>query len=541
MEDRTLRLRLYAAALALAAFPLAAGCTNQSSTSSSTESSAAPSASPSGGPATTVGDDWPTYNGNLQSTRYSTLTEITPQNVGNLKQVCQQKLEFGAYQGTPVVAGGVIYTTTAHNTYAIDGTNCSIKWQSAYKLQDKEPFPVDRGLAYLGDRVVRGETDGHVIALDTASGKTLWDVAPASGAKGEFMSSAPIAWNGTVYMGTAGSDWGVKGRMMAFDPSNGTIKWTFTTIASGNDPGAKSWPNDTAASRGGGGMWTSYTLDAQTAEIFVPVANPAPDFASAVRNGANLYTDSIVVLDANTGAMKWYVQMLPHDVHDWDMSAAPVLFTTSDGKPMFAAASKDGNIYIVDRTTHKIVSVSAGVRRTNVNAVPNLSGTHICPGVLGGAEWNGPAWDQKDNLLITPMDDWCATLKLGSTRYVPGGFYFGGSYTNDPVSSAGGKVTAVDPSTGKVAWQYVSTSPMLAGVTPTASGVTFTGDMQGNVLALDSATGKVLFKRPTQGSIAGSAVTYTVNGKQYVAVTSGNISRLTWGNSGTPTIMVFSL
>jgi alcohol dehydrogenase (cytochrome c) len=540
-------LRLLAAALALAVVPFAAGCTNQSNTSTSTTSGSAspggasPNASGSPGGAATVGDDWPTYNGNVQGSRYSTLTDITPQNASGLKQVCSKQLESGAYQSTPLVVAGVIYTTTAHNTYALDATNCTVKWQSAYTSKAKEPFPVDRGIALAGDRLVRGEPDGHLVALDAASGKTLWDVAPADGNKGEFISAAPIAWNGTVYIGVAGSDWGVKGRMLAVDPANGSVKWTFTTIASGSDPGAKSWPDETAASRGGGGTWTSYTLDPDTGEIFVPVANPAPDFASSVRAGANLYTDSIVALDANTGALKWYVQMIPHDVHDWDMSAPPVLFTSSDGKPMLGAASKDGNIYGVDRTAHKIVYATAGVRRSGVNAVPTVSGARICPGVLGGAEWNGPAYDEKDNLLITPMDDWCATVKLGSTRYIPGGFYFGGTYTMDPFTQARGTVTATDPTSGAVKWKYTGQSPMLAGVTPTASGIAFTGDMAGNVLVLDSATGKVLFKAPTQGSIAGSVITYRVNGKQYVAATSGNISRLTWGNHGTPTLLVYAL
>jgi glucose dehydrogenase len=223
------------------------------------------------------------------------------------------------------------------------------------------------------------------------------------------------------------------------------------------------------------------------------------------------------------------------------MSAPPVLFTTAGGKSMFGAGSKDGNVYGVDRTSHKIVYATPVVRRSNVNAVPTASGTHVCPGVLGGAEWNGPAYDAHDNLLITPMDDWRATLKLGATRYIPGQFYFGGSYVNDPITQARGTLTAIDPATGRVKWAYVSQSPMLAGVTPTASGVTFTGDMAGNLLVFDSATGKVLFKSPTQGSIAGSVVTYAVNGKQYLAVTSGNISRLTWGNSGRPTLLVYSL
>jgi alcohol dehydrogenase (cytochrome c) len=208
-EETTVHFRFVVAALTLAVVPLAAGCTNQSSTSTSTTTesaspaaSGAPAASGSPGGPATVGNDWPTYNGNLQGSRFSTLTDVTPQNAANLKQVCSKQLEAGAYQSTPIVVSGVIYTTTAHNTYAIDATNCTVKWQSTYTPKDKEPFPVDRGIALAGDRLVRGEPDGHLVALDAATGKTLWDVAPASGAKGEFLSSAPIFWNGTVYLGT---------------------------------------------------------------------------------------------------------------------------------------------------------------------------------------------------------------------------------------------------------------------------------------------------------------------------------------------------
>ncbi|MBV8643047.1 MAG: PQQ-binding-like beta-propeller repeat protein [Candidatus Eremiobacteraeota bacterium] len=529
-------LRFATAAVALAAVSLC-GCANQSG-STGTATSPAPQESA----ALSAGNDWPSYGGTLQSSHYSSLTEITPANVAQLKAVCTAKLdENGAFQATPIVISGTLYVPTAHDTYAIDAKTCAITWRSTYTPKGHEPFPVDRGLAYAGDRLVRGETDGHLVALDVTSGKTLWDVAPASGERGEFLSSAPIVWNGTVYIGTAGSDWGVKGRMMAFDVSNGALKWTFTTIASGKDANAKSWPDATAASRGGGGMWTSYTLDPASGELFVPVANPAPDFLSSARPGANLYTDSVVVLDASTGALKWYVQTDPHDVHDWDMSAPPVLFTTADGKAMLGAAGKDGVLYGIDRSSHAIVYRTPEVRRSGVNDAPTLAGRHICPGVLGGSEWNGPAYDEKDGLLITPMDDWCATVKLAAARYVPGQFYFGGSYTADPYATARGTLTATDRATGKIAWKYTAKAPMLAGVTPTASGVTFTGDMAGNVLAFDSASGKVLATFPTQGSIAGSVVTYAVGGKQYVAATSGNISRLTWGNHGSPTIVVYSL
>lgn len=496
-------------------------------------------------PASTVASpapgDWPVYNRDLSGNRFSPLTDISAANVAQLKAVCTTKLkEVGANQSGPLAIGGTLYVTTAHDTYAIDGATCALKWENDYQTAGPEPFPVDRGVAWDGGtRLVRGLPDGHLIAIDMTNGTTLWNVAPASGARGEFLSSAPIIWNGIVYIGTAGSDWGVKGRMMAFDVTNGQPKWTFTTVATGSDPGAKTW-SVPAAETGGGGMWTSYALDPNANEVYVSVANPAPDFAPGYRPGSNLYTDSEVILDSNTGAFKWYYQTIPNDSHDWDMSTAADLVTTG-GKSIAAVASKDGYLYVLDRNAHTLLWKAPEVRMQNADAKPTVEGVRICPGVLGGSEWNGAAWDANNAQFINPMDDWCATVKLGSTRYVTGQFFFGGSYESEPFSAARGTLTATDALTGRRNWQYVSTSPMLAGVTPTASGITFTGDMGGDILVFDSKTGKVLFKDHTPGSIAGGVITYTVNGKQYVAATSGNISRLTWGAQGVPAIVIYAL
>lgn len=520
----------YASMAALAAFLLAACSSGGGS---------------AGGGSAVKDGDWPSYNRDLLSTRYSPLTEITAQNAGSLHRVCTVRLkEAGALQAGPVVEDGTLYVTTANDTYAMNAATCKMLWTNVYTPQDKVPFPVDRGVAIAGDRLIRGQDDGHLIAIDKTNGKTLWDVTPASGSHGEFLSSAPIVWNNMVFIGTAGSDWGVKGRMMAFDPSNGKKLWTFTTIANGNDPNAKTWGSVRAQETGGGALWTSYTLDPNTGELFLSVANPAPDFASAYRPGANLYTDSLVVLDAKTGAMKWYHQMVPHDSHDWDMSAAAVLFDDNNGgsnRSLVAVSGKDGYLYGLDRNTHNVVYQTADVPIKNFNKAPTVSGIPICPGVLGGSEWNGPALDRKDGLLITPMDNWCATLKLGATRYVPGQFFFGGSYESGPYTQARGTLTATNASTGKIVWQYKAPSPMLSGVTPTAGGVTFAGSMAGDLLAFDSATGKIVYKDRTPGSIAGGVVTYTANGKQYIAATSGNISRLTWGAQGFPSIVVYSI
>ncbi len=485
--------------------------------------------------------DWPVYNRNLSGNRFSPLTEISVANASTLRQVCTTTLkEVGANQSGPLALNGTLYFTTAHDTYALDGANCALKWENDYQSAGPEPFPVDRGVGWDGGtRLIRGEPDGHLIGIDMTSGKTLWNVTPASGARGEFLSSAPIVWNGVAYIGTAGSDWGVKGRMMAFDVTNGQQKWSFTTVATGSDPNAKTW-TVRAAETGGGGMWTSYALDTAANELFISVANPAPDFAPGYRPGSNLYTDSEVILDAGTGALKWYFQSIPNDSHDWDMSTSADLVTVG-GKSIAAVASKDGYLYALDRGARALLWKAPEARMVNFDARPTVAGIHICPGVLGGSEWNGAAWDARNAQFINPMDDWCATVKLASTRYVNGQIFYGGSAENEPYSAARGTLTATDALTGRRNWQYVSTSPMLGGVTPTASGITFTGDMSGNLLVFDSKTGKMLYKDHTPGSIAGGVITYEVNGKQYVAATSGNISRLTWGAQGVPAIVIYSL
>jgi PQQ-dependent dehydrogenase (methanol/ethanol family) len=487
-------------------------------------------------------DDWPSYNRDLAGNRYSPLAQIGVRNAAHLKRTCTLEFpEAGALQAGPLEIGGTLYVTTAHDSYAVDATTCKLLWENDYRSSGTEPNPVNRGFGWDGGtRLVRGEPDGHLLAIDRASGKTLWDVAPASGRRGEFLSSAPIVWNGLAYIGTAGSDWGAKGRMMAFDVTNGALAWTFDTIADGSDPGAGSWGKVPSAERRGGGLWTSYTLDPAAGELYISVSNPAPDFNPGARPGTNLYTDSLVVLDPRTGKMKWYYQVLPRDSHDWDLSATADL--VDDGAERIAAlASKDGYIYGIERTTHRLLWKTPGTRMLNYDAVPTAAGVHICPGVLGGAEWNGAAWDAKDRLLITPMVDWCATIRLEPAAHAEGALFMDGDAVRDPRSAARGMLTANDPVTGRVVWRYTSGSPMVAGVTPSAGGVTFSGDMAGNVLVFESRSGRLLFKDRTPGSIAGGVITYAVGGTQYVAATSGNISRFTWGAQGRPSLVIYSL
>ncbi len=489
-----------------------------------------------------TGADWLTYNGSYAGDRYSSLAEITPQNAARLKPVCAFQFgELGPMQSGPIVENGVMYVTTNDSTFALDAATCKQQWKSTYKPVGVPIGRVNRGVAMLGDRLFRGTSDSHLIALDRKTGKTLWDVTVSDSSDGSSVIQAPAAWDGKVFVGIAGGDLGAKGKVMGFSAADGKALWTFDVIPTGKQPGAKTWGNAASAATGGGATWTTFTVDTKTGSVFVPVGNPGPDFSGDYRPGINLYTCSIVVLDANTGKLRWYWQMIPHDVHDWDVAAAPALFTGGNGKPYIAVGGKDGYLYMLDGASHRVLSKTPITTIFNVDAPLTAAGTRFCP-VLGGVEWNGPAYSPVTKLTYVGTNDWCTTIKLGEVRFVRGKSFLGsanGYGEKDPTLS--GWLTAVDPLTGKIAWKYHAATPVLAGVTPTEGGVVFTGEMGGEFHAFDAASGKLLYSFNTGGSVVGGVATYSVNGKQYVAAVSGNQSRTAFPGGGSPSLFIFSL
>ncbi|HET9342365.1 MAG TPA: PQQ-binding-like beta-propeller repeat protein [Candidatus Eremiobacteraceae bacterium] len=492
---------------------------------------------------TALGFSWPMYDGTYAGDRWSTLDAITAANAKSMKVVCSLALgETGAFQAGPVIVADTIYVTSMNDTYAIDATTCRLKWKSEYKPTGPVVFNTNRGVAYDDGTLFRDTEDAHLIALDAITGATKWDVKVADSSKGIFLSSAPIVWNGKIYAGLAGADWGVRGRMLAFDETDGHTVWSFDLIPEGAEAGASSWGRASTAATGGGSTWTSYALDTQTNEVFVPVGNPAPDFSGDYRPGSNLYTDSLVVLDANTGALKWYFQLVPHDIHDYDLGAPPILVTTKASKHLAVVSGKNGYLYAIDRATHAADYKVAVTTIRGESAAPTPQGTQVCPGWTGGSEWNSPAYDSEDNTIIVGTDDWCGTYMLAPPRYVAGKYFLGGSAIPAPWQQAHGWVTAIDADSGKVVWKYHTPGPALAAVSPTAGGLTFTGDMAGNFYALESKTGRVIYRYKTAGAIAGGIVAYQENGHEYVVSTSGNVSRSVWpGASGGMRIYVFSI
>jgi alcohol dehydrogenase (cytochrome c) len=489
--------------------------------------------------ATAVG--WPGYNGSYDGQRFAALTQIDTRNVGRLGRVCELRLgEEGPFQTGPVVIGDTMFVTTAHTTVAMNAATCAVHWRHVDSTAQQDPISVNRGAAYLDGRLFRGMPGARLAALDARSGKVVWDVKVGDPSVGEFVSSAPVAWRGTVFVGLAGGDWGVRGRVMGYDAATGRELWRFYTIPMGSEPGAETWHVPQTAKRGGGGMWTSYTLDTLTGDLYVPVGNPAPDFAPHARPGDNLFTNSVVVLDATSGRLKWWFQATPRDGFDWDVGAAPMLYTTRTGEPRVVVGSKDGHVYGLDRRTHGLAFRTPVTTISNADKFPTRAGVRTCPGALGGVEWNGPAFDPGSRTIYVGSVDWCATYKLGEVEYKPGDLYMGTAQVPS-TEPAAGWVTALDGATGAVRWKVRAPSPVVAGVTPTAGGLLLTGDLGGNFYAFDKTNGKVLLTAKAGGAIAGGVVTYTVNGKQYVATTSGNISRATFKTTGSPTIVVMAV
>jgi alcohol dehydrogenase (cytochrome c) len=484
--------------------------------------------------------DWAMYNKDFQGQRYSPLDQINAGNVGRLKEVCRIKLaNSGSFHSGLIVVDGVMYVTTARLTLAIDPRTCDVHWRSVYVPEEREVWAANRGAALMDGRLFRGTADGRVLALDAKTGKLLWKTAAGNPKNGEFFSSAPIAWKGLLFIGVAGGDWGVRGRMMAFDAQSGKEVWRFNTVPAPGEPGFETWEKPETTKTGGGGTWGSYALDAERGEVFVPVANPAPDFLPSYRPGANLYTNSVVVLDAKSGKLKWWYQVAPSDGHDYGIGAAPMLYRQSGGVDAVVVTPKDGFLYAIDRATHKLLFKTAVTTIENAGLPPTPEGRRFCPGAYGGTEWNGAALDAKRRAIFVGTVDWCAVIKSETPSYTPGNLFMGGSYQQ--LTPARGWVNSLDPDTGKIRWKYQAEAPVVAGVTPTAGGVVLTGDMSGNFLALDSSNGKLLYKFNTGGAVAGGVITYAIGGKQYVATTSGNISRLTFGALGSPTVIVMAL
>lgn len=498
-------------------------------------------------------DDWPSYNKTLTSNRFSRLSQIDKKNVGALKVLCTYDTDqYTGFTSGLIQVDGALIGTTEYDIFSINPSDCHENWRTHESYSPATPQGVNRGAAFMDGVLFRGTQDGRVLAYDSKTGKRIWETSIADPKKGETAPAAPVAWNGLVFIGNAGGDIkGVKGRMYALDAKTGKIVWEFYLVPKTEGdvtrgPQAPSpldgstWKNAPGAPITGGATWTSYTLDPATGLLYVPGGNPAPDFAAGMREGSNLYSGSVVVLDAKTGAYKNHFKIVPKDWHDWDVSSAPAIIQTAGGKKVLSVAPKDGHLYGFDLASNALLY------RMPVTHVENADATfavdksvHFCPGSTGGAEWNGPAYDPQTNLIFTGEVEWCTTVTLQTDEEIaasPMAAPWSGEASINPFNTWGkgdpfgdwaGWLYASDADTGAWKWRVKTNYPIQSGVTPTAGGVAFFGDMGGNFYAIDADNGTKLWGQKIGGAIGGGVITYTVGGTQKVAVATG-LTEVLW-------------
>jgi alcohol dehydrogenase (cytochrome c) len=508
--------------------------------------------------------DWPSYNRTLAGDRFSPLAEIDRGNVAQLHVVCTYVLpEVNSMQAGPIVIDGTMYFTTERGSYAIDAATCGEKWHVERRSSRPSLLGVQRGFAYLDGRLYRGTSDAHVLALDAADGRTLWDRAlDVSDTPGVSMPMAPIAANGLVFIGNAGGDQtGVTGHVYALDAQDGHVVWRFDVVP--DDPAVRAtWPNAERLPVTGGAFWTSFALDTERGVLYVPAGNPAPDFDAEARGGDNLYTNSLIALDAATGRLLGYNQLVKRDAHDWDVNGPPALGVTRAGRPIVASANKDGLLSVLDRsalasaptpsataalgTRLPTIFQSPTTTRENVDVpLSRAAPVRFCPGIQGGNEWNGAAFHPALNTLYTGAVDWCATVRLAQEVTVPsaGTIWFGSAIgeIQAPSTEAKGWITAFDADTGAVRWKFAAPAPVVAGVTPTAGGLVFTADLTGHLRAFDAESGAVLFELDTGQSIGGGIISYSAAGQQRIGVASGMKSGIWPGAATESRIQVLGL
>jgi alcohol dehydrogenase (cytochrome c) len=506
--------------------------------------------------------DWPAYNRTLAGDRYSPLDEIDRGNVAQLRVACTYTLpEVTSLQVGPIVVDGTMYFTTDKNSYSIDAATCAENWRVEQRNSRVSVLGVQRGFAYLDGRLFRGTPDAHVVALDASDGHTLWDRAmDVADTPGVSMPMAPIAANGLVFIGNAGGDQtGVTGHVYALDAQDGRVVWRFDVVP--EEPAVRAtWPNADRYPISGGAFWTSFALDTERNLLYVPAGNPAPDFDVEARGGDNLYTNSLIALDAATGRIVGYNQLVKRDNHDWDVNGPPALGVTRAGRPIVASANKDGLLSVLDRSALTAASPNGtdlGLRLPTVFQSPTTTRENVdvplsrtervrfCPGIQGGNEWNGAAFHPPLNTLYTGAVDWCASVQLAAEVTVPsaGAIWFGSAVgeIQGPASEAKGWITAFDADTGAERWKFAAPAPVVAGVTPTAGGLVFTADLTGTLRAFDAENGTVLFELDTGQSTGGGIVSYSAGGRQRIGVASGMKSGIWPGAASESRIQVLAL
>ncbi len=507
-------------------------------------------------------------NGNYEQTRYYPNRQINISNVNKLRPAWIFQTEVvETMETTPIVVNGIMYATTAFNhVYALNAETGQQIWHYKHKMGPITTYccgPNNRGVAVYRDMVYMGTLDAKLVALDAKTGKLIWETQIADPELGYSETMSPTAVKGKILIGTNGGEYGIRGFVKAYDWKSGKLLWTFHTIPE-NSVGV--WAKTDATGRDmlrdislekadlakqgdpyktlGGGVWQNPAVDLEMNRIFFVVGNPSPDLDGSLRPGDNLYTDSLVSVDLDTGKYVCHFQYIAHDVWDLDAVSPPILTDVLDknGKtvPGLLHAGKTGHVYVHDRRDCKLLRFSeAMVPQENMWVLPTKEGARMLPGANGGVEWSPMAINPNLRLTYAINLHQPMTYHVESSPYPEGKLWLGGAFKVIPSEEQWGNVTAVDYDTGKIRWKLKTAEPMIGGVLATAGGLVFTGEGNGLFKALDAETGSVLWKFQAGAGVNAPPSSYTVNGKQYIVVAAGGNTQLNFkrGNN----IIAFTL
>jgi PQQ-dependent dehydrogenase (methanol/ethanol family) len=487
--------------------------------------------------------DWPTYNGTLDGNRFSNLDHVNSSSVAKLQLQWTYSIDFNGLETTPVVVDGVMYVTGNNQVYALSGKSGREIWRyqrpksAAGSVASDASIGVNRGVAVLGDRIFYLTDDAHLIALHRLTGALLWDVDTPEDAKGLYGgTSAPLVVGDLVITGVSGGDNGIRGYVAAYKAATGELAWKLYTIPNPGDtgPAADTWKGS-ALGLGGGATWLTGSADTEENVLYWAAGNPHPDTDGDERLGDNLYTNSDLAIDVNTGKMLWYYQFTPHDLHDWDANQPIVLVNAKwngRDRKLLLHANRNGFLYILDRKTGRPLMATKMVGKLTWAAgideqtwrpllLPanetSLQGTVTCPAVRGATNWYATAYNPATKLYYVMTVEDCATYikaeDAGYRRY------------NNPADPAQKILRAFDIETGRVAWQIVLPGPLqsnYSGVLTTSGGLVFFGESSGGFAAVDARNGRYLWHFETNHAIKASPMTYAIDGRQYIAIASGS-------------------
>ena len=507
-------------------------------------------------------------NGNYEQTRFYPSSQINKNNVSKLKVAWIFQTEIvESMETTPIIVNDVMYVTTSFNhVYALNAGTGKEIWHYKHKMGPITTYccgPNNRGVAVYDNMVYMGTLDAQLVALDARDGSLVWKSQIAEPELGYSETMAPTAVNGKILIGTNGGEYGIRGFVKAYDAKSGNLLWTFHSIPTNSvgvwathDATGRNMLRDIAAEKEalkrlgdpyktlGGGVWQNPAVDLKTNRVFFVVGNPSPDLDGSIRPGDNLYTNSLVAVDLDTGNYVCHFQYIAHDV--WDLDAvSPVILTDVKDKsgntvPGALHGGKTGHVYVHNRDDCSLIRYSeAMVPQENMWVLPTKEGARMLPGANGGVEWSPMTIDAKLGLTYAINLHQPMTYHVESTPYPGGKLWLGGAFKVIPGERQYGNVTAVDYNTGKIKWQVETEQPMIGGIMATAGGLVFTGEGNGTFSALDSANGRKLWSFQAGAGVNAPPSSYTVNGKQYIVVGAGGNVQLNFkrGNN----IIAFTL